>query len=106
MEYSYGMEGYNKLVRDKIPDLLTSKGIPYEKRVASPEEYKEELIKKLTEEAQEFAEAGAPEELADVLEVIEALRQLPEYTNVEELRLKKVAERGGFTERLILKGEK
>lgn len=100
------MESYNKLVRDKIPEMLDGKGIPYEKRIAAPEEYKSELIKKLTEEVSEFAEAGDPEELADVLEVIEALRKLPEYQDVEGLRLKKRDERGGFDERIILKGEK
>jgi len=100
------MEAYNKLVRDNIPDILDQKGILYEKRVASDEEYRAELIKKLTEEAGEFAEAGEVEELADILEVIEALRQLPEYQAVEELRIKKREERGGFEKRLILKGEK
>ena len=100
------MEGYNKLVRDKIPQMLDRKGVLYEKRIASPEEYKEELIKKLSEEVYEFTEAGDPEELADVIEVINALRKLPEYENVEELRLQKLEERGGFDEKIILKGEK
>ncbi|MFA5942066.1 MAG: nucleoside triphosphate pyrophosphohydrolase [Candidatus Paceibacterota bacterium] len=100
------MESYNKLVRDRIPEMLDDKGIPYEKRTASPEEYKEELIKKLKEEVCEFTEAGAPEELADVIEVIEALKKLPEYEDVEELRLKKLEERGGFSEKVILKGQK
>ena len=100
------MESYNKLVRDKIPEILDGKGVPYEKRIASPEEYKEELIKKLAEEVGEFSEAGDPAELADVLEVIEALRKLPEYADVETLRLQKREERGGFDEKVILKGEK
>ena len=100
------MEGYNKLVRDKIPGILDKKGISYERRIASAEEYKTELIKKLSEEVKEFGEAGDPEELADILEVIEALKTLPEYKDVEELRLKKQKERGGFEERIILKGEK
>ena len=100
------MKSYRKLVRDKIPEILDTKGIPYEKSIASPKEYKEGLIKKLTEEASEFAEAGSPEELADVLEVVEALRKLPEYYDVEKIRLKKLEERGGFEERIILKGEK
>lgn len=104
--YTRLMESYNKLVRDKIPEMLDGKGIPYEKRIASPEEYKDELIKKLTEEVGEFTEAGAPEELADVLEVIEALRKLPEYEQVETLRVQKRNERGGFDEGIILKGEK
>lgn len=100
------MKGYNKLVRDKIPKILERKGVSYEKRIASPKEYKEELLKKLVEEVSEFTEAGDPEELADVLEVIEALRKLPEYAEVEDLRLQKREERGGFDEKIILKGEK
>ncbi len=100
------MEKYNKLVRDKIPQILDEKGVVYEKRIATPEEYKVELIKKLAEEVNEFGEAGAPEELADILEVISALRKLPEYENVEKLRKQKSDERGGFEEKIILKGEK
>lgn len=100
------MATYNKLVRDRIPELLDGKGVPYEQRTASPEEYKTELIKKLVEEAAEFSEAGSPEELADVLEVIDALKTLPIYTSVDELQIKKRTERGGFSKRIILKGEK
>lgn len=100
------MESYNKLVRDKIPEILDAKGVEYEKRVATSEEYKAELIKKLAEEIREFEEACSPEELADVIEVIEALRQLPEYSEVETIRMQKKEERGGFKERIILKGEK
>lgn len=101
------MESYNKLVRDKIPEILDQKGISYEKRIASEEEYKTELIKKLGEEAQEFLESGGSiEELADVLEVLESLKSLPEYQEVEQVRLSKREERGGFEERVMLKGEK
>lgn len=100
------MESYNKLVRDKIPEILEQKGVAYEKRIASPEEYKQELIKKLREELEEFEQAGDIEELADVLEVIEALKQLPEYQSVEDVRIQKKGERGGFEGRIVLKGEK
>jgi predicted house-cleaning noncanonical NTP pyrophosphatase (MazG superfamily) len=100
------MEAYNKLVRDKIPEILDGKGIPYERRTASPEEYKIELIKKLGEEFGEFTEAGDIEELADILEVLGAIKKLPEYQTVEEIRQKKFDERGGFQDRTILKGEK
>lgn len=99
-------ESYNKLVRDKIPEILDAKNVPYEKRTASPEEYKTELIKKLGEEIKEFLEAGDSEELADVLEVIESLKKLPDYEEVEKLRKKKLEEWGGFTQRIILKGNK
>ena len=99
-------EKYEKLVRNKIPEILDAKKIPYEKRVASPREYKTELIKKLKEEANEFAEAGSSEELADVIEVVEALKELLDFEKVEEIRIKKRGERGGFDSRVILKGEK
>jgi predicted house-cleaning noncanonical NTP pyrophosphatase (MazG superfamily) len=100
------MTSYNKLVRDKIPEILDKKGVPYEKRIASPEEYKAELIRKLEEEVNEFSIAGDPEELADVLEVILALKKVVPYGGVEDLRIKKREERGGFDDRIILKGEK
>jgi predicted house-cleaning noncanonical NTP pyrophosphatase (MazG superfamily) len=100
------MSSYNKLVRDKIPQILDNKGVTYERRIASPEEYKIELIKKLDEELKEFSEAGDAQELVDLLEVIEAVKKLPEYENVEMLRQKKLEEKGGFNDRIILKGEK
>ncbi len=100
------MQSYNKLVRDKIPEILDEKGIKYEKRIADDAEYKTELIKKLDEEVKEFLEAGSLEELADVLEVISALKNLPDYKDVEEIRLQKLTTRGGFSNRIILKGEK
>lgn len=100
------MQTYNKLVRDKIPQILDKKGIYYEKRVASLEEYKEELIKKLLEEANEFSIEKNSEELADVMEVIEALKSLSDYIDVEKVRLAKIKEKGGFLDRVIIKGEK
>ncbi len=106
------MEGipYNKLVRDGIPAKLDSIEEPYEQRIATPEEFKAELVKKLAEEIQEFLEANEPtkqcEELADILEVIDALKTLPEYANVLEVQREKREKAGGFDQRLIVKGFK
>jgi len=100
------MAEYNKLVRDGVPEMLDTKGIGYEKRIASDAEYRVELVRKLVEEVHEFEEAGAIEELADVMEVIAALRTLSEYAEVESIQLRKREERGGFKERFILKGQK
>ena len=88
------MEQYNKLVRDRIPEILDAKGVVYEKRIASDQEYKEELLKKINEEVQEFLEAGNIEELVDVLEVVEALKTLPEYSDVDKIRQIKREEKG------------
>jgi predicted house-cleaning noncanonical NTP pyrophosphatase (MazG superfamily) len=100
------MAAYEKLVRDNIPKILDEKGISYQKRIATSAEYKVELIKKLVEETAEFAEEGAIEEFADVLEVVAALKELPEYQNAEEVRIAKYNDRGGFKEKIILSGEK
>lgn len=100
------MAHYRKLVRDKIPAILDAKGVPYERTEARADEFKTELIRKLLEEAQEFAETPSLEELADVAEVFETLRTLPEYAEVEAERLRKREERGGFNGRIILEGEK
>ena len=100
------MTTYNKLVRDKIPEILDRKNVPYEQRIANDDEYRSELIKKLVEEATEFQEDPSVEELADVLEVVRALQVLEQFSNVEEVREQKRVLRGGFEERIILKGEK
>lgn len=100
------MTSYNKLVRDRIPEILNKKGILYEQRVANQGEYKVELIKKLQEEIDEFTENPTSEELADIKEVVLALETLAEYKETEEVRSKKKEEMGGFERRLILKGEK
>jgi predicted house-cleaning noncanonical NTP pyrophosphatase (MazG superfamily) len=97
---------YNKLVRDKIPKMLDEKGVVYEMRIAGEEEYRAELIKKLQEEIAEFMDAQSAEELADVMEVIRALRKLPGLDTAKEIQREKRDERGGFDHRIILKGEK
>jgi predicted house-cleaning noncanonical NTP pyrophosphatase (MazG superfamily) len=100
------MTKYNKLVRDKIPEYLDSIGVSYERRTADSKEYKKELIKKLNEEVEEFFENNNVGELADIVEVINALKKIKEFSNVEKMRLKKLKEKGGFKKRIILKGEK
>ena len=100
------MTHYNKLVRDKIPEIHDAKGIDYIKSIANDEDYFTELVKKLNEEIEEFNEDLSMEELADGIEVIESLKLLPRYTDVESVRKSKLEEKGGFEKRIILKGEK
>lgn len=99
------MARYEKLVRDNIPSILDAKGVPYDKRIADDAEYRAELVKKLVEEAQEFANEPSSEELADVLEVLASLRELPEYVDVESVQAAKREARGGFAGRIILSGD-
>jgi len=100
------MKKYNKLVRDKIPQHLDSKGVLYEQRIATEEEYRVELLKKLGEEIAEFLRTPSIEELADIMEVIDAIKRLQEFADIDSVKTRKLRERGGFEKRIILKGEK
>ncbi len=84
--------------------MLKEKKIPYKSHIASQAEYVEKLYEKLLEEAIELAKDRNPEELADVLEVIEAIKVLNGWTTeeIEVIRLKKLADRGGFDQPIIL----
>ena len=98
------MKTYNKLVRDKIPEIITANGEKANTRILSEEEYKLELRKKLVEEAKEYLEDGSVEELADVMEVIYALMKADPYLEsmVEIERAKKNVKRGAFDKKIFL----
>jgi len=98
---------YNKLVRDKIPNIIEEKGEKAIVRYLNDFEYKVELEKKLFEEYKETVEASGEErieELADMLEVIIALAKLENFSLegvLEKLRNKKI-KRGGFDKKIFL----
>lgn len=95
---------YNKLVRDKILEILESKGKPYKSHIADTAEYRTKLREKLTEELAEFDTDNNAEELADILEVVYALADElgSSREELEKLRQQKATERGGFSKRIIL----
>ncbi|WP_438349443.1 nucleoside triphosphate pyrophosphohydrolase [Paenibacillus sp. FA6] len=102
------MPTFNKLVRDRIPFIITSQGKECRTRILNPEEYKVELKVKLNEESKEYFNADnnqeALEELADMLEVIRALAQAhgSNWAELENIRADKAEARGGFQERVYL----
>lgn len=98
---------YNKLVRDKIPNIIKEQGENPVIKILDEKSYKEELEKKLYEEYKEVIEANGNdriEELADLLEVIRALANLE---NKDLLDIIKVADdkkekRGAFKDKIFL----
>jgi len=97
---------YDKLVRDKIPEIIQSKGeIPRIVKL-DDEQYFSALNQKLREEIDEYFEAYELEELADILEVVYAIAQYKQVSkdDLERLRWEKYNERGGFEERIFLLG--
>lgn len=103
------MPVYNKLVRDRIPEIIAKNGKAYETVTLSPAEFTEELRKKLLEEVNEYLEASTDEEslseLGDVMEVVRSLARMhgKSYEDLEKLREEKETERGAFQERVFLK---
>lgn len=97
----------NKLIRDRIPNLMLAKGIVMHNVVMDQEEFIQKLKDKLLEECQETIQSHHPEELieelADVLEVISALSAALDSSmeQVEEKRIEKRKQKGGFEERLF-----
>ena len=92
---------YNKLVRDKIPQIIESQGKKCKLYVATGEDYQNRLKDKLIEEAKEFFENPCVEELADVQEVVDALQDIHRW-DVTGARFKKVNEHGAFWRRYVL----
>ncbi len=95
---------YNKLVRDNIPERIQQKGEKVVTHVASDEEYWNKLIEKLGEEIKEFKKSENIEELADILEVLQAIANYKGFDKKEVRRVmqKKSKEKGKFDRRIIL----
>ena len=98
---------YQKLVRDKIPEIIKNNGEKPITRILTDEEYKIELEKKLYEEYNEVIESSGPdriEELADMLEVISSLaiiegESLDKVIEAAKIKTKK---RGSFEQKIFL----
>ena len=95
---------YNKLVRDKIPEIIRAAGEESKTRILDDDKYEMALVNKLDEEVTEFKESGSAEELVDILEVVLALGALRGYSaeQLDQLRLAKAADRGAFEQRIFL----
>ncbi len=95
---------FNKLVRDKIPDMIINEGLIPETRILSDEEYISELDRKLDEEIAEYHQDKNLEELADILEVLFSIAEARGYSIEDLMKLKeeKRNKRGGFSKKIYL----
>ena len=95
---------YHKLVRDRIPEIIEKGGKSCSTTILNDTEYMTLLDEKLNEELAEYQESKSMEELADLLEVIRAVASArgSSMAEVERIRLRKAAERGGFEKRILL----
>ncbi len=96
---------YNKLVRDKIPQIIENDNKTCDIRILDETEYLQMIDLKLDEEIAEYHKEQNLEELADVLEVVYAASKARGYTleELEKTRQKKAEKRGAFENRIYLK---
>ncbi len=102
------MPTYNKLVRDKIPQIIEQSGKKFSTKILNDQDYIKYLQQKSYEELDEYCAAetneDAVEELADLLEIIHSLayQHGSSIEEVEKVREKKAEKRGGFEEKIFL----
>lgn len=99
------MKVYDKLVRDKIPEIIEASGNKCEVEVVSDKVALEYLYKKLNEEVSELLEDKNLDEIADVMEVLFAIGAKYGYSEDDVLgrRNEKRVNRGGFEDNIVLK---
>lgn len=96
---------YNKLIRDKIPEIIEQAGKTCTVEILGEEEYLLKLDEKLNEECAEYQKDKNVEELADILEVVYAIAKAKGVSEKElnSLRTDKAERRGAFEKKLLLK---
>ena len=106
---TYMKKVYNKLIRDKIPEIIEKDGATYKTRILDEKDFKTELLKKLIEEAQEVVGAKDDhkeliKELGDILEVIDYLVISFDLnkSEIERVKAERRNSRGGFDKKLLL----
>ena len=96
---------YNKLVRDRIPEIIEASGKTCVIEILSDEDYLRMVDAKLDEELAEYHKDQNIEELADLMEVIYAAAIARGYTleELERVRVEKAKKRGGLAKKILLK---
>ena len=95
---------YNKLVRDRIPEIIEASGKTCKTEILNDAEYLQMIDAKLDEELAEYHKDQNIEELADLMEVIYAAAAARGYSieQLEQVRAEKAAKRGGFQKKILL----
>ncbi len=100
---------YNKLIRDRIPEIIRRDNAIPKISYLNNKKFIVELKKKLLEEGGELQRTidkkSVLNELSDILEIIQSIAEVEKipWKNVEEKRKLKNKERGGFKKKIFLK---
>jgi predicted house-cleaning noncanonical NTP pyrophosphatase (MazG superfamily) len=95
---------YNKLIRDNIPEIIEGKGKKGVIRSLTDNEFLDALNSKLQEEVTEYLHDNSLEELCDILEVIDAIAKVKNFTDeeIKTFRTEKNMKNGAFYKKLFL----
>jgi predicted house-cleaning noncanonical NTP pyrophosphatase (MazG superfamily) len=99
---------YNKLCRDKIPEIIANKGFECEVREVDHEEFRREIVRKVYEEASgvthHTGKTSLVKELADLIITIDALKKEFNVSDaeVDEAVTKSIEEKGGYEDMLYI----
>lgn len=99
---------YNKLVRDKIVDKIKNLGEAVEVREMPQDEFAQELLKKVNEEASALSRVRSKEEfldeLADLTIVLDALIETYNLSDEEiaSSKQKNLERKGGYSKKLFM----
>ena len=98
-------KAYYKLVRERNPEIIEADGKKHGCEKLSDVDNLSLLDQKLNEELAEYQESKSLEELADLLEVMQAVVKARGWTleELEQVRVEKAAKRGGFEKKILLK---
>lgn len=100
---------FEKLIRDRVPEIMATKGVVFDVYTLDQAAFREALLKKVGEEAAELMAAKTPSEmmaeLGDLLDVLDAVRR--EFAIAGEAlaltRKAQMEKKGGFAKRLFLR---
>jgi predicted house-cleaning noncanonical NTP pyrophosphatase (MazG superfamily) len=98
---------HQKLIRDKIPDLIEKENGKFEVKTLGTKKFEIELKRKLLEESKEISKASLkelPNELADALEILKSIAEhykIP-FKNIGKKMIQKRKKRGRFKKKLFL----
>ena len=95
---------YNKIVRDKIPQIIRDSGRTCEYKILGESEVKEALQEKLLEKAQIFLKRPSEDELSDIYELLDAIVETFEYEplHIDYLKIQNKENKGTYSEKVFL----
>jgi|10_taG_2_1085330.scaffolds.fasta_scaffold02054_4 predicted house-cleaning noncanonical NTP pyrophosphatase (MazG superfamily) len=96
------MKRHEKLVRDKIPQIIEAAGKNCRYRICDGDEFRDSLFNKLVEEVGELIADPCTEELADIYEVLEAISAEFKLSSAYADQIAKRVTKGAFEHKIIL----